>query len=217
MLKRVVKWVMNNNQTVFVVPISLGYDRIVESDSHLEVLSGGGAGWKEGGWVYGGEKEGGDGDDAKKFATGMTSMGKTASLIMNVTCFGRVDLCIATPIDLGAFLQECMGSLYGSGGAVEKGGKFEGMTKKGMIKYLAMSVGYQALYLCNKVNFFLTSLSFSFSFSRKKKILCFLFSDCSCNNSRFLLPNQPPSLPLSSSLKQSEVLTEMNSNLMSCG
>ena len=147
MLKRVVKWVLNNNQTVFVIPISLGYDRIVESDSHLEVISGG-VGWKEGGsWVRGGRE--GEGEEAKKFAMGMTSMGKTASLIMNVTCFGRVDLCIASPIDLKTFLGDCLGSLYGTG---EPGGKFEGMTKKGMVKYLAMSVGYQALYLCNKVS-----------------------------------------------------------------
>ena len=86
MLQRAVEWVLVENIHVFVVPIALSYDRIVESNSYIAELSG--------------EKE------TENFASYLRSLNSFASSLMNVQCFGRVDLGIAEPFDLLDYVLE---------------------------------------------------------------------------------------------------------------
>ena len=129
MLSRVVEWVSDETNTahdVFVVPISLGYDRIVENASHIEELAGG-------------VKE------RERLSSSMKNISSIiASGLMNVTCYGRVDVRIASPYSLREYLVMCRENLAK---------KQVNITDKfALTKHMAMSVGFQTLHLCNKVS-----------------------------------------------------------------
>ena len=128
MLYRAVDWVLEEaRHNLFVVPISLTYDRIVENDSHLEELSGA-------------EKK------AEKFASSIRGIsGVIASSVMNVRCYGRVDLRVAEPFDLKEYIAMSLVKMKDST-------RHHNLTENKKRKHLALSVGYQSLYLCNKVS-----------------------------------------------------------------
>eukprot|EP01102_Stenamoeba_stenopodia_P020717 TRINITY_DN8189_c0_g1_i1.p1 TRINITY_DN8189_c0_g1~~TRINITY_DN8189_c0_g1_i1.p1 ORF type:complete len:750 (-),score=120.10 TRINITY_DN8189_c0_g1_i1:85-2334(-) len=122
-LRCLVDAIMDDTVTdVSVVPISLSYDRIVENDSYIEELSGG----------------------FKKKERLFSTLRRLSSIISNsalkVTCFGSVDVRIASPFSLREYVQRSPRD----GDAMDSVGTIR--------KRLAYSVGYRVLYECNRVS-----------------------------------------------------------------
>jgi len=126
-LLRAVQYILENDEEdIHVVPISLGYDRIVENMSHIEELTG-------------------EPKKAEKLSSSVKSIsGIIASGVMNVTCYGRVDVRLATPFSMRNFINKCKEKLSQR--------QLSTMPSKALAKHLAMSVGFQTLHLCNVVS-----------------------------------------------------------------
>jgi glycerol-3-phosphate O-acyltransferase len=124
MLKRVIDWVLDDNGDVCIVPISLTYERIVENDAHLEELAG----------------------EPKRVANSLQTISSVlASSLMNVTCYGRVDLRIAPPFSVSVYLHTIADQMN----AIPK---YSEMSTPEIRHHLTLSTGYQTLFLCNKVS-----------------------------------------------------------------
>jgi len=128
MLQRIIDWVLDDNGDAMIVPISLTYERIVENDSHLDELSG-------------------EDKKAEKIVHSLQNISSAiASSLMSVTCFGRVDLSFAEPFSIQENVHRRLNQMKASSEYSSI------MTERKIRVHLTLSIGYQTLFLCNKVS-----------------------------------------------------------------